>query len=134
MMSRADAPVVATRTLVAADRPTTGVVAPGAGVADERPVRHVRHLRATAWAVGRALRDPRRVPGTWRSPGFAARVDRVRAQLLPIPSLSSLADSFTREHGLDDDAVRVAYGLRWLELSGQVDERPWRLVCTPPPR
>lgn len=74
------------------------------------------------------------MPHTWATPAFAARLDRVRAQLLPIRTLAALADSFGREHGADDQLVRMAYGLRWLELSGAVDERPWRLHCRARPR
>jgi hypothetical protein len=110
----------ATRTI----RPATG----------DRPVRNLRRLRLTAYALGRSLRDPRRLPGHWATPAFAARVDRVRAQLLPIRTLAALADSFGREHGVDEVVVRLAYGLRWLELSGVLDERPWRLHCRPRPR
>jgi hypothetical protein len=71
-------------------------------------------------------------------------VDRVRAQLLPIVSLSALADSYAREHGtrqartgadrlFRDAEVDLAYALRWLELTGRLDERPWRLLCGPGP-
>ena len=74
------------------------------------------------------------MPGAWSTPAFAERLDRVRAQLLPIRSLAALADSFTREGGTDDPTVRLAYGMRSLELSGVLDERPWRLHCTPRPR
>ena len=80
------------------------------------------------------MRTPSRLPRAWRTAHFATRIDRVRAQLLPIRTLAALADSYTREHGTDDTVVRLAYGLRWLELSGVLDERPWRLHCTPHPR
>lgn len=103
-------------------------------IAAERPLRSIRRLRVTAWALGRMLRTPSRLPGAWRTAHFATRIDRVRAQLLPIRTLAALADSYTREHGTDDTVVRLAYGLRWLELSGVLDERPWRLHCTPHPR
>lgn len=103
-------------------------------IADERPVRSIRRLRVTAWALRRMLRTPARLPGSWRTAHFAMHLDRVRSQLLPIRSLAALADSYTREHGTDDTVVRIAYGLRWLELSGVLDERPWRLHCTPPLR
>lgn len=89
----------------------------------------VRRLRITAAALDRMLAGRRRLPPAWGSPGFTERLDRTRAQLLPIRSLAALADSFCREHGTDDLVVRIAYGLRWLELSGQLEERPWRLHC-----
>lgn len=89
--------------------------------------RHLRRLRATSWTLARLLRTPARIPGAWRSPQFAARLDQVRIGLLPIRSLASLADSYDREHARDDPAVRLAYALRWLELSAGLDERPWRL-------
>jgi hypothetical protein len=111
----------------------TTLIAPTIAPAD-LPRRSIRRLRVTAWMLRRMLRDPRRMPGTWSAPGFAERLDRVRAQLLPIRSLAALADSFTREGIADDPTVRLAYGLRWLELSGVLDERPWRLHCTPRPR
>lgn len=94
----------------------------------------LRRLRATAWALSRMLRDPRRAPGAWRSPQFAERLDRVRIGLLPIRSLAALADSYAREHAREDSAVRLAYGLRWLELSAGLDERPWRLHWSPSAR
>ena len=74
------------------------------------------------------------MPSAWCAPAFGTRVDRVRTQLLPIRSLSALADSFAREHGTNDQVVRLAYALRWLELTGVLDERPWRLHCAPRPR
>ena len=103
-------------------------------IAGHPPQRSIRRLRVTAWALQRMLRTPTRLPVAWRTVHFATRLDRVRSQLLPIRSLAALADSYTREHGTDDTAVRLAYGLRWLELSGVLDERPWRLHCTPHPR
>ena len=108
---------------------TTLLATPAAAPAD-LPPRSIRRLRVTAWMLRRMLRDPRRMPGTWSAPGFAERLDRVRAQLLPIRSLAALADSFSREHGSDDIVVRLAYALRWLELTGALDERPWRLHWT----
>ncbi len=93
---------------------------------------HLRRLRATSWTLARLLRHPARIPGAWRSPQFAARLDRVRIGLLPIRSLAALADSYSREHAHDDPAVRLAYALRWLELSAGLDERPWRLHWSTP--
>lgn len=124
---------VALPTISAPEPPIAGS---GASVvaATQPPSGHIRRLRLSAWMLGRVLRDPRRMPGAWCTPAFAARLDRVRAQLLPIRSLSALADSFGREHGADDPLVRLAYGLRWLELTGALDERPWRLHCRPRPR
>jgi hypothetical protein len=97
---------------------------------DRRPT-HVRRLRLTAAALRRFLDEPGRLPDAWRTTAFSARVDRVRAQLLPIRSLAALATSFSREHDTRDPVVRLAYGLRWLELTGIVEERPWRLHCAP---
>jgi hypothetical protein len=106
-------------------------------------VRGIRCLRLGAYALARTLRQPARIPRAWRDPGFAARIDRVRAQLLPIRSLAALADSYAREHpvatpGVGSPAlagpspeVRLAYATRWLELTGRLDERPWRVICPP---
>ena len=87
----------------------------------------MRRLRLTAAALHRSLGRQRPLPPSWQTTGFSERLDRTRAQLLPIRSLAALADSFCREHGTDDPVIRIAYGLRWLELSGQVEERPWRI-------
>ena len=110
----------------------TAGVAP-AGLSPRR-IPSVRRLRVSAAAIHRLLLALHRMPPAWQTPGFTSRLDRTRAQLLPIRSLAALADSFCREHGTDDPVVRIAYALRWLELSGQVEERPWRLHRTAVPR
>jgi hypothetical protein len=135
---------VAISTSIAAGRTGAGALAAVRPVADGRPKGHTRRLRISAWALSRALRDPRRLPASWSGVGFAGRVDRVRAQLLPIVSLSALVDCYAREHGrrqartgadrlFRDAEVDLAYALRWLELTGRLDERPWRLLCGPGP-
>jgi hypothetical protein len=115
-----------------ATTPATTPANPATPATVDRP-RHLRRLRATSWTLARLLRHPARIPGAWRSPQFAARLDRVRIGLLPIRSLAALADSYSREHAHDDPAVRLAYALRWLELSAGLDERPWRLHWSSPP-
>jgi len=61
----------------------------------------------------------------------------VRSHLRPIRTAAALAASFGREafHGraapgsprvLGDSAVRVAYAVRWLELSENGIRPPWR--------
>jgi hypothetical protein len=132
MMQRGHRDSVVTDTALATDPPVIGVTAPVPASAAPEPVRHIRRLRVTAWMLRRLLRDPRRMPGAWRAATFGNRVDRVRVGILPIRSLAALADSYAREHATDDPAVRLAYGMRWLELSAGLDERPWRLHCTPP--
>jgi hypothetical protein len=131
---------------VAAGRAGAGALALDGAAADGRPTRHIRRLRISAWALSRALRDPRRLPAGWSATAFAGRVDRVRAQLLPIASLSALVDSYAREHGRRDPGVgtdtrglfrdpaevELAYALRWLELTGRLDVRPWRLLLCGP--
>jgi hypothetical protein len=131
MMEAAHRGLVVTDTVLAPEPGVAGVTDLGRAVPAPEPVRHIRRLRATAWMLGRLLRDPRRMPGAWRAATFADRVDRVRVGILPIRSLAALADSYAREHATDDPAVRIAYGMRWLELSAGLDERPWRLHCTP---
>ena len=82
--------------------------------------------------VVRAL-DPATVPPRWSNRAFAIEVAAVRAQLAPIRSRRSLAESFGREAAVAATAtptstdsatppgpVRVAYAIRWLELG---DER-----------
>jgi hypothetical protein len=82
--------------------------------------------------VVRAL-DPATLPPRWSTRAFAIEVAAVRAQLAPIRSRRSLAESFGREAAVAATAtppttdpttppgpVRVAYAIRWLELG---DER-----------
>ena len=73
--------------------------------------------------------DPASLPRRWSTPAFAREVAAVRAQLAPIRSRDSLAESFGREASISVTAtpptvdppqppgpVRVAYAIRWLEL------------------
>jgi hypothetical protein len=84
-------------------------------------------LRLRPW-----LEDPTRRPAEWSKPTFAREVALVRAHLAPIRSPAGLEASFAREAfhtvrvpDVDDPAVagpvRVAYAMRWLELS---EDRP----------
>jgi hypothetical protein len=76
------------------------------------------------------LREPISLGTRRRSPGFARRVDRVRAELIPIGSPEALLDSFERE-AVRTDIVEAAYALRWLELiSGQVHPA-WGALARP---
>ena len=73
--------------------------------------------------------DPISLPRRWSTVAFAREVAAVRAQLAPIRSRPSLAESFGREAavaatlipptidpGVPPGPVRVAYAIRWLEL------------------
>jgi hypothetical protein len=78
--------------------------------------------------------DPMTLPPRWSTGAFGREVGAVRAQLAPILSRRSLAESFGREAAVaavgavavaegsglprprPTDAVRVAYAIRWLEL------------------
>lgn len=97
----------------------------------------VRRLRGSAAAVGRILDRRTYDPDRWSDPDLALAIDRVRRQLLPIRTLSALAVSWSREHAVADRGVakrhiacdvRIAYAVRWLELTGVVEERPWSLL------
>jgi len=71
------------------------------------------------------------VPDAWRQPGFAARVRIAREHLAPIQEAHLLAESLAREaclvHGVatGQDAVRVAYAIRWLEIAMGVALAAW---------
>ncbi len=81
-------------------------------------------------------------PAAWRRPGFARRVDAIRAQLEPLGTPDLLAASFAREalHIRRQDrhpgAVRAAYAMRMLEsrtgrrLPGWAN---WVQACAPRP-
>jgi len=73
--------------------------------------------------------DPASLPRRWSTPAFTREVAAVRAQLAPIRSRDSLAESFGREASIaatvtpstidppqPPGPVRVAYAIRWLEL------------------
>ncbi len=79
--------------------------------------------------------EPGKVPHQWRTAAFAARVERTRRQLEPILEVGPLGSSFEREAfwrsqdavspGRRADAVRVAYGMRWLELASALRLPGW---------
>jgi hypothetical protein len=91
-------------------RPGRGPATPSAGVAIRAAVTQLGSVAAGGW------------PAAWRSPAFAARVERTRQQLAPIDHAALLATSYRSEAihrwsgGASSDAVRMAYALRWLEL------------------
>jgi hypothetical protein len=73
--------------------------------------------------------EPASIPRRWSTHAFAREVAAVRAQLAPIHSRRSLAESFGREAAVaatitprsvdprePPGPVRVAYAIRWLEL------------------
>lgn len=78
-------------------------------------------------------------PGAWDRTGFARRVEAARRQLAPIGATRVLAESFRREACVgagmkrSADAVRVAYAMRWLELtSGRALPPLHRWMAAPP--
>ena len=73
--------------------------------------------------------EPMSVPTPWTTVPFARDVERTRAQLAPLRTRRALATSFSREASIAvsrppaadlaprlPGPVRVAYGVRWLEL------------------
>jgi len=87
--------------------------------------------------VVRAI-DPVTLPRRWSTPAFAREVAEVRAQLAPIQSRRSLAESFGREAAVaatttpvtiappePPGPVRVAYAIRWLELGDERMRPSW---------
>ena len=86
--------------------------------------------RRGACCAGQDIHDARRAASAIGIPHYVLdREQRFRDAVI-----QDFADSYAREHARDDSAVRLAYGLRWLELSTGIDERPWRLHCSAPPR
>ena len=82
--------------------------------------------------------DPTSLPRRWSTLAFAREVAAVRAQLAPIRSRRSLAESFGREAAIaatltpptidppqPPGAVRVAYAIRWLELGDDRVRPSW---------
>ena len=104
-----------------------------------------RRLRSGAWLLQRSWRHPHRLPAGWRSEPFAYAVDDARRQLLPINTLSALADSFARESlhlaaevvpaaeatpaRFGESPLEVAYVTRWIELREGHELRGWRSLC-----
>jgi hypothetical protein len=89
----------------------------------------VRDLARIALDVVVRAVDPASLPRRWSTHAFAREVAAVRAQLAPIRSRESLAESFGREASVaatltpptvvppqPPGPVRVAYAIRWLEL------------------
>jgi hypothetical protein len=86
--------------------------------------------------VVRAI-DPATLPRRWSTSAFAREVATVRAQLAPIQSRRGLAESFGREAAVaatttpativppEPGPVRVAYGIRWLELGDERIRPSW---------
>lgn len=132
--------------MLATDPSRTHPAIPSAARADRQAMtplgaipdrRSVRRLRVSAAAVARILARGASCPSAWMDVRLGVDVDRVRHQLLPIGSLAALAASWSREHAVHTAvaargrvpcAVRLAYAVRWLELSGVIDERPWALL------
>jgi hypothetical protein len=116
--------------------PLVGYLVPAPAPAPDRT------LALDALHLLRLLRDPRPRPARWLEAGFTREVERVRCQLAPLHSRSTLADSLGREACLDgphdahgDDAprsiralanpVRLAYAIRWLELGDGIPRPRW---------
>jgi hypothetical protein len=118
--------------------PTDGILVP------VQPPAPMRTLAAEAVRIAR-WRAPGPPPVAWSEPGFIREVGLVRAHLAPIRSQAALEASYGREafHSIarngadkpiDDDAapsadvpgpVRVAYAIRWLELSDGHPRPAW---------
>jgi len=112
------APVGTSRTL------SGDLLPPGGSPArDPAPV-PTRALALDALDVLRRRRAEEPWVGPWSDPMFLAQVEAIRAQLAPIRSRRSLADSFAREafrssgRAVPNEIgpLRLAYALRWLEL------------------
>jgi len=132
--------------VIAADLANSPAPAPTRARTDRRALsplgavpdpRVARRLRGSAAAVGRILARSATRPDAWADAELGAAIDRVRRQLLPIGSLAALSASWTREHAVHAAVagggrvaceVRLAYAVRWLELTGAVDERPWAIL------
>ena len=84
------------------------------------------------------------VPAAWSSGPFVARVEVARRHLAPVTDVAVLAASFGREASnratagrtasIGPGAVRVAYAIRWLEISTGLCMPPWpewSEPCTP---
>lgn len=82
--------------------------------------------------------EPASIPRRWSTHAFAREVAAVRAQLAPIRSRRSLAESFGREAAVaatitppsvdppePPGPVRVAYAIRWLELGDDRIRPSW---------
>lgn len=90
-----------------------------------------RALALDALRLSHQLRESSRGPAHWTRPGFGREVEVVLEQLAPVRSRAALAGSYGREafrrlpadHVPDGPdaaraaAVRVAYALRWLDLT-----------------
>ena len=87
--------------------------------------------------VAAAVRDGT-PPPPWSRPTFAERVQAVRRQLAPLGSQRLLEASFAREalhaHPVVEPptAVRVAYAIRWIELTLGPDLPAWPPVVVDP--
>ena len=101
-------------------------------------------LRARARLVERVLAGTAPVPPRWLTPGFVARVERIRLQLRPIRSATSLLASYGREAGVRvpsrppfdpaegalDAPLELAYALRLIELENGLPSGAWAAVAT----
>jgi hypothetical protein len=101
----------------------------------------MRTLAAEAVRIARWRAAPEPSPAAWSEPAFVREVSLVRAHLAPIRSQAALEASYGREafHSIaasEEDGpiacdatpsadvpgpIRIAYAIRWLELS---DGRP----------
>jgi hypothetical protein len=97
-----------------------------------------RDLARSALDVVIRTVDPSSLPRRWSTHAFAREVAAVRAQLAPIRSRKSLAESFGREAAVaatltmltidppePPGPVRVAYAIRWLELGDDRVRPSW---------
>jgi hypothetical protein len=114
------------------------LLSPGAPTLQAPVPAPARALALDALLLIRLLRDPARRPRRWQQPAFGAEVESIRGHLAPVRSRRALAASYGREafrfaptpaDRADPSPVRLAYALRWLELSDRATGPPCTARC-----
>jgi hypothetical protein len=119
------------------DRPPVSAVDPSSATNDPR-----HELARLALDVVVRTAEPVDLPRRWTGLAFRREVERTRAQLAPIRSRDALAASYSREASIaatrtgtepapldiPPGPVRVAYGIRWLELGDRRLRPAWEAI------